>query len=385
MLSGASFAIDDATIVDLNGTTLRIAIVAPSLRILGGQAVQAERLLQAWRDDPVVDVWLVPHDPLPPAPFRWMTGIKYLRTIATESTYIPLLVKALRRADVVHVFSASYSSFLLAPLPAILVARALGKPVVLNYRSGEAPDHLRRSAIARWALSRVDRNAVPSRFLRDVFAGFGIGSVIVPNVVALDRFPYRSRMPLRPRLLSTRNFDALYNIACTLRAFRRIQDVHPDASLTLVGGGGEEERLRHLASELRLRDVTFAGRVAPQAIAAFYADHDIYIQSPDIDNMPSSVLEAFASGLPVVSTDAGGVPVILRHEEDGLLAPVGDHDALAAHVLSLLANPESARRFAATAHGTLRTYTWEHVRGEWLALYRGVLPATAAAAATVEA
>lgn len=371
--------------MDVNRTRLRIAIVAPSLRILGGQAVQAERLLQAWRNDPAVDAWLVPHNPLPPAPLRWMLRVKYLRTIATEATYVPLLFAKLRRADVVHVFSASYWSFLLAPLPAILIARVLGKPVVLNYRSGEAPDHLQRSAIARWALAKVDRNAVPSRFLRDVFAGFGIGSVIVPNVVDLDRFPYCPRLPLRPRLLSTRNFDALYNVSCTLRAFKRIQDVHPDASLTLVGAGTEDARLRALASELGLQNVTFAGRVAPQAIAAFYTDHDIYLQSPDIDNMPSSVLEAFASGLPVVSTEAGGMPAIVRHGQDGLLAPLDDDATLAAHVLHLLADPEWARSLAAAAHATLQNYTWNQVRAQWLALYRDVLPHAPAGATTVEA
>jgi len=191
-----------ADTVELNNGHLRVALVAPSLRILGGQAVQADRLLQAWKGDPDVHAWLVPHNPLPAAPLRWATRIKYLRTVVTEATYIPLLVSELRRADVVHIFSASYTSFLLAPLPAQLIARALGKPVVMNYRSGEAPDHLRRSRIARAALRRVDRNAVPSRFLGDVFAGFGIDSVIVPNVIAVERFPYRPRTPLRPRLLS---------------------------------------------------------------------------------------------------------------------------------------------------------------------------------------
>jgi glycosyltransferase involved in cell wall biosynthesis len=384
MLSGVTLAVDGGTL-DRTPTSVQVAIVAPSLRILGGQAVQAERLLSAWRDDPAVRAWLVPHNPLPPAPLRWMTRIKYLRTLVTEATYIPLLVRELRRADVVHVFSASYSSFLLAPLPAILVARALGKPVVLNYRSGEAPDHLRRSAIARWALSTVDRNAVPSRFLRDVFAGFGIGAVIVPNVVALERFPYRRRMPLRPRLLSTRNFDDLYNLPCTLRAFRRIQDAYPDASLTLVGGGAAVARLQALAAQLQLRNVTFAGRVSPDDIAAFYASHDIYIQSPDIDNMPSSVLEAFASGLPVVSTEAGGVPAILRDGHDGLLAPLNDDEALATQVMKLLAHPDWACALAESAHATLTAYTWEHVRGQWLALYHDVLRETATRTSAVEA
>src|SRR5687768_8880717 len=102
---------------------LRIALVAPSMGILGGQAVQADRLLRAWRGDPEVEAWLVPINPLPPDIFRRALDIKYLRTIATQLCYWPLLFRELRRADVVHVFSASYLSFLLAPLPAVLVGK----------------------------------------------------------------------------------------------------------------------------------------------------------------------------------------------------------------------------------------------------------------------
>lgn len=358
-----------------------MAVVAPSLRILGGQSVQADTLLRGWQDDPQVDAWLVPHNPVPPAFIRWMTRVKYLRTIATEATYIPLLLTELRRADVVHVFSASYSSFLLAPLPAIAIARLLGKPVILNYHSGEAPDHLRRSALARWVLQRVDRCAVPSAFLRTVFEEHGLQATVIPNVVARDRFPYRPRVPLRPRLLSTRNLEPLYNVACTLRAFRRVQDVHPQAALTVVGAGSQEPELRAQAHALGLRDVTFAGRVPPDAIASFYDSHDIYVQTPNIDNMPVSVLEAFASGLAVVSTEAGGVPSIVTHGTHGLLAPIDDADAIAGHVLHLLAQPDYARSLAAHAHDTLHACSWDSVRNQWLALYRGVLPHAAPMAA----
>lgn len=359
--------------MNLDSTPLRVALVAPSLRILGGQAVQADRLLRAWHCDPDIDAWLVPHNPLPPSSLRWTTNVKYLRTIATEATYLPLLVKELRRADVVHIFSASYTSFLLAPLPAILVAKALGKPVVLNYRSGEAPDHLRRSAVARWALREVDRNAVPSTYLQGVFAAHGVESTVIPNVVSLERFRYRARVPLRPRLLSTRNLEPLYNVACTLRAFEAVQQRYPDATLTLVGDGSESRALRALADARGLRGVIFVGRVPPDAIPRLYDTHDIYIQSPNIDNMPSSVLEAFASGMPVVSTDAGGVPAILRHGEHGLLAPVDDAAALAAHVLELLDSPSYARSLAESARETLEACTWDRVRGQWIALYRSVL------------
>jgi glycosyltransferase involved in cell wall biosynthesis len=367
---------------------LRVAFVAPSLQILGGQAVQADRLLMAWRDDPDVEAWLVPVNPIPPAPLRPALKLKYVRTVVTQMTYLPLLVRDLARADVVHVFSASYASFLLAPLPAIAVARMLGKPVILNYRSGEAPDHLRRSAVARAALARVQHNVVPSRFLVEVFRPYGIEASIIPNIVDMHRFRFRERQLLGPRLVSTRNFDALYNVAATVRAFRIVQDRWPDASLTLVGGGAQEAQLRALVADLRLENVAFVGRVHPDDIARYYADNDIYIQSPDIDNMPTSVIEAFASGLPVVSTEAGGVPAILTHGTHGLLAPLADYEMLAAHVLTLLDRPAYGRQLARAAFDSCQACTWSNVREEWLRAYRGVVaastsvPAAAAAAAS---
>jgi glycosyltransferase involved in cell wall biosynthesis len=355
---------------------LRLAVVAPTLDILGGQAVQADRLLRQWRNDPDVHAWLVPVNPRPPRGLRWMTRVKYLRTIVTELTYLPLLIRELRHADVVHVFSASYTSFLLAPLPALLVARGLERPVVLNYRSGEAPDHLKRSAIARRFMALAD-NVVPSQFLVDVLAGFGICATPIPNTVDLERFRFRERDPLRPRLLSTRNLDYPYNVACTLRAFQIVQRHWPAATLTLVGTGAEEPVLRRLSVALGLRHVTFAGRVAPDAIPAYYAANDIYVQSPDIDNMPTSVIEAFACGLPVVSTDAGGVRVLMTPDEHGLLAPVGDHAALAAHVLRLLGEPDVACRLARNAYAACAAFTWASVRDQWLHAYRNALSRSA--------
>ena len=355
---------------------LRVALVAPSLDILGGQAVQADRLLRAWAADPEVDCRLVPINPVPPGPLRHAQRVKYVRTVATEGTYLPSLFTKLADTDVVHVFSASYTSFLLAPLPAILAARALGRPVILNYRSGEAPDHLSRSRIAREALKRVDRNIVPSRFLVDVFQRFGISASIIPNVVDLERFCFRRRVPIGPRILSTRNFERLYNVGCTIRAFAIVQGQIPEATLTLVGGGSEDAALRALVQQLGLRGVTFVGRVQPSAMPEHYASHDIYLQSPNIDNMPASILEAYASGLPVVSTDAGGIRSILHDGEHGLLAPLDDHATLAAHVLTLLRMPPLAEQLSAAAYAACAGYTWSAVREQWLSAYQDVLTAT---------
>lgn len=350
---------------------LRVAIVAPSLDILGGQAVQADRLLRAWDGDSDVRAWLVPINPRPPGPLRLATRIKFLRTLVTEATYLPSLVRGLRHADIVHVFSASYFSFLLAPLPAVAVARLFSRPVVLNYHSGEAPDHLSRSAVARTVLRLVERIVVPSQFLKDVFGGFGLDATVVPNTIDCA-FTFRERKPLRPRILSTRNFSYPYNVACTLQAFRLVQRHFSEASLTLVGSGPEEGALRDLATSLRLANVSFVGRVEPAEIHRFYADHDIYLQSPDIDNAPLSVIEAFASGLPVVSTEAGGIPAILEHGQHGLLAPVGDWVTLARHVERLLSAPDRARGLAREAYAACAHYQWQELRPRWLDVYQTV-------------
>ena len=348
-------------------------LVAPSLSILGGQAVQADRLMRSWAGDPDIRVSLLPVNPEAPGPLRLLQRIKYVRTVMTQLIYWPALVRRLRGADVIHVFSASYSSFLLAPWPAVQVARLLGKPVVLNYRSGEAPDHLAKSRVARRTVADVDLNVVPSRFLQEVFAGFGIASRIIPNVVDLERFRFRERRPLRPHLVSTRNLEPLYNVACTLRAFRLVQDEYPDATLMLVGQGSEEPRLRTLARDLGLQGVTFVGRLDPGEIWRAYAEADIYVQTPNIDNMPTSVLEAYASGLPVVATAAGGVPAILTDGEHGLLAPLDDHQAVADAVLRLLREPSLVTRLAAQAHARCKSCTWPAVRPLWIDAYRSVL------------
>jgi glycosyltransferase involved in cell wall biosynthesis len=365
------------------GRRINVAIVAPTLGILGGQAVQAQRLLDGWNADGEVRAWLVPINPVLPGPLRVLGRVKYARTAATQACYWPLLVRDLRRADVVHVFSASYSSFLLAPLPAILVSRALGRPVVLNYRSGEAPDHLRRSAIARAAIRACDRNAVPSVFLAGVLARHGIPTRIIPNTVYLERFAFRRRSPLGPRLLSTRNLEPMYNVACTLDAFRLVQARHPGATLTIVGHGSQASRLESQVASLGLAHVRFAGRLTPAHMPELLAEHDIYVQTPDIDNMPSSVLEAFAAGLPVVSTAAGGVPAIVDDQVTGLLAPPGDAAGIAGAVMRLLEEPVLAERVAVAARASCARFRWPIVRAQWLELYRELVGQPAPAGAEV--
>ncbi|HJQ68942.1 MAG TPA: glycosyltransferase [Blastocatellia bacterium] len=349
---------------------LRVLIVAPSLDILGGQAVQASRLLARLGEEAAVEVSFLPVNPRLPGVLRKLQAIKYVRTVMTSLLYWAQLLARVRKYDVVHAFSASYTSFVLAPTPAILIAKLYRKKIILNYRSGEAEDHLRRwRRTAVPTIRLVDRIAVPSGYLVDVFAGFGLSAHAIFNFVDTGRFKFRRRSPLRPVFLSNRNLEPHYNVACVLRAFAIIQSRLPDARLTVAGDGSQLGALKELARELRLRHVEFVGRTAPENIHRLYDDADIYLNAPDVDNMPGSILEAFACGLPVVTTDAGGIPYIVTDRVTGMMVGRNDHEAMAERALRLLGDERLASDIAARARDECRKYEWGAVKNQWITLY----------------
>src|SRR5690606_21965536 len=147
------------------------------------------------------------------------------------------------------------------------------------------------------------------------------------NVVDLAQFRPGSqpRDPARVHLVVTRNLEPIYGIGAAIEAFAIVRRTIEGAVLTIAGEGPERPRLERLAAELGVSDkVKFAGRLDRSAMAALYRDADLMLNPSTVDNMPNSILEAYAAGVPVVSTDAGGIPYIARNEETALLVPAGD-------------------------------------------------------------
>jgi L-malate glycosyltransferase len=353
---------------------VRVALVAPTLRYVGGQAVQASLLMRNWKEDPDVAAHFVPVDPRPPYGFGWVERVPFLRTIVREPLYLLTLWQNLKDVDIVHIFSASYSSFLLAPLPAWFVARLRGKRTLINYRSGECRDHLKRSAIARRVLKGTDRLVVPSGYLVDVLREYGLEAQIVPNIVDLSQFSYRLRTPLRPHLVCSRGFHPYYGVDVVVRAFAEVQRSYPEAQLDLVGGGVLEGKIRDLVRQLKLSRVDFLGVASHKDIGRFYDRADIFVNASNLDNMPVSVLEAFAAGTPVVTTEPEGMRYIVDHGRTGLLSEPGNAAALALNILRVLGDSELATRLSQNAFAETSQYSWKSVRDQWLRVYLSLMP-----------
>jgi L-malate glycosyltransferase len=359
---------------------IRVAVVGPSLRYVGGQAVQADLLLRNWKDDPEIEAHFVPVDPRFPFGLRWAERVPGLRTIIREPLYASALWNGLKDADVAHIFSASYSSFLLAPLPAWMIARIRGKKTLINYHSGECRDHLGRSSIAQRVLEKTDRLVVPSGYLVEVLREFSLDARAVQNIVDLSQFSYRVRRPLRPHLVCTRGFHPYYCVDVVVRAFAEVQKAFPDARLDLVGGGPLEQDIRNLVREMNLSGVDFKGVATHREIARFYDAADIFINASRLDNMPVSILEAFASGTPVITTEPEGMRYVVEHERTGLLSKPGDVAALAHNVVRVLHDSELADRLVSNARQEMARYSWPILREQWLEVYRALVSGESKAA-----
>ncbi len=332
----------------------------------------ADQITRALRAEGAA-VDFLPINPKPPGVLALAEKVKVLRTAVVSAFYCASLIRRLPHYDVIHLFSASYFSFLIAQMPAILIARLYRKPVILNYRSGEARDHLTRATpFVHGLIGMCRRIVVPSGYLVEVFAEFGFHAEAIANVVDPTEFRPRERATAHPRVLVPRTLDPLYDVGCAIRAFEIVKERCPAAELTILGDGAEEKRLRQLVADLALRDVNFAGRVPRAEIGAVYDRHDILLNTSAVDNMPVSLLEGFAAGLPIVSTDAGGIPFIIRDGENGYLVAVGDHAEAAERVLALIEDADDLKRLSRASLEEAKRYRWDGIGRQWRALYAEV-------------
>lgn len=357
----------------MNWADLRIALVGPLPPPAGGMANQTRQLAELLRGEGAsVDIVQVN------APYRpvWVGGLKGVRAVFRLLPYLATLWRRCGTADLVHVMANSGWSWHLFAAPAVWVAVLRGKPVVVNYRGGEADAFLQRAGGAvRATMRRTAGLLLPSGFLLEVFSRHGMAGRVVPNIVDLARFqPAPERGNDAPHLVVARNLEPIYGIDLALRAFARIAQALPGARLSVAGSGPLAPALMQLAGQLGIADqVRFTGRLDRDQMAALYRDADLSINPSHVDNMPNSVLESLASGVPVVSTRVGGVPYIVEHERTAMLVPPDDAEAMAAAALRVLTDRALAHQLRVAGLAEVRRYRWEVVKAELLAAYEDAL------------
>lgn len=356
---------------------LHIGLIGPLPPPSGGMANQTKQLVELLQQEGITVTLIQTNAPYYPA---WVGKLKGLRAIFRLIPYLVRIWISAKNIRLFHVMANSGWSWHLYAVPVIWVAWIRRKPVVINYRGGEAEKFFNQSFFwIRPSLRRTTAILVPSGFLQAIFKKFGFDAVIVPNIINLDRFSRQARVikvwkKREPHIIVTRNLEPIYDITSAIYAFSHIRVNIPAARLTVAGSGPERSMLECLVTDLGLKgSVRFTGRLDNEMISMLYQEADVMINPSLVDNMPISNLEALASGVPVVSTDVGGIPFLVTHERNALLVPPARPDAMAEAVLRVLNDPILASRLVDEGLKLAQEYTWPNVRERLLTVYRQIL------------
>jgi len=335
-------------------------------------ANQTRQLARLLRSDGI-DVTLVrTNEPYLPG---WVGSIRGVRAVFRLTPYVVRLARLARRCDVAHVMANSGLAWHLFAAPAIRLMSRRKVPVIVNYRGGLAGEFLRRSGNSvQRTLRRAQAVVVPTRFLQQVFRDHGIEAQVISNVVDLDLFRPALQAPQGPaHIVVARNLEQIYGIDVAIRAVAILRTKLADLRISIAGSGPQRRSLELLAAELGVSSsIHFTGSLEPAGIAALYREAHVALNPSRADNAPNSLLEAAACGLPIVSTNVGGVPFLVEHARTAWLVPSEDPQAMADGIERVLSDSSLQEALRVNGLALARSCSWGAVGGQWIDLYRAV-------------
>jgi phenylacetate-CoA ligase len=324
-------------------------------------AVQAEALLSGLRSEGI-RVFAIRTNNTGSGIAGKLETVRIVRTLVRLLTFLARLVWSLPRIEILHVNACSGLSFFLFAAPSILLGRLFSRKVILHYHGGAAREFLQKTAlISLWLIRRATAVVVPSEYLLQVFEAWGIRAEVVPNICDLRRFRGRTR-PANPVFVVARSLEPVYSIETALRAFTIVRQRHDNAELVIAGDGSQARHLRQIAGDLGISEcVHFLGFVENSRIPAVLSNASAFLNTSLVDNQPVSIIEAFAAGIPVISSNVGGVPNLVTHGVSGLLFEPGDVDRLSEHMLFIAECPDRADTLAIRAKAITQQFSWPAV------------------------
>ena len=300
--------------------TKNITLIGPLSKIPGGIQRQLE-LHHSLLTKEGYNVSIINCTPKLPLHFD---NIRYLRALLRLILFIFNLLVNTKKNSIWHVYANSGKSWWLYSVPALIVGKLTFKKVILNYRGGGAKHFIKRNKLFfKFFFNFSTHCVVSSNFLLYIFKSFNLETKIIPNTV--DKVFYNGKNKKKINklkskeniyLLITRNLEKIYNIESALYALRDIVKINDKVILKIAGSGQNRDELIHLSKILQIENhVQFLGSLSRAEIIHEYSTSDILINTSIVDNMPNSLLESMASGLPIVSYKVGGISFFFKTQK----------------------------------------------------------------------
>jgi len=282
------------------------------------------------------------------------------------------IIKYRKKANYVLIDTYSTRNFYYAYLSARL-CKFLKLSYVPILHGGNLPERLKKSPNkSRFLFGNAVVNVAPSNYTKFNFEKEGYENVIcVPNSIDLKNYEFDRRDYNEIKLLWVRSFSKLYNPNLAIDILHQFRLKGIDASLCMIGpdNDGSLKITKDYAKSLNL-EVEFTGKLSKKEWIDKAKAYNFFINTTNYDNMPVSVIEAMAIGLPVISTNVGGLPYLIDENETGILVPPKNSDAFVEAILNLKNDPKKRNNLTQSAREKVKHFDWEVVKEQWNAILK---------------
>jgi glycosyltransferase involved in cell wall biosynthesis len=281
-------------------------------------------------------------------------------------------IKESRKTDYVLIDTYSTQNFWYAFIISQL-CRILNLRYIVKLHGGNLPDRLDKNPfLSKVLFSNAYLISAPSDYLLNAFSkNFSKNLVYLPNAIEIKKYEFINRVIEVPKILWVRSFSSIYNPIMAIKVLDIIKDKYPLAELSMVGPDKENliPECKKYAEERNLK-VTFTGKLEKKEWHELSKGYNIFINTTHFDNMPVSVIEAMALGLPVISTNVGGIPYAIKHNVNGLLVNDNDAVAMAKEIQKLIENTEIRSNIVTLARLKVEDFDWSRVKKKWHEILR---------------
>ena len=211
----------------------------------------------------------------------------------------------------------------------------------------------------------------PSTYLQEEFYKHNYETYFIPNTISIHSYKFKERTSLKLNILWVRAFDKTYNPFLAIKILKLFNEMHFEVNLCMVGPDkdGSLNEVKILATKLKvINNVKFTGVLTKEKWHQLSENYDLFINTTTIDNMPVSVIEAMALGLPIISTNVGGIPYLIEHKKNGILVNDNNENEMANAIVDLLQNPTKAFEYSMNARKKVEGYDVEIVKQQWLTI-----------------
>jgi len=222
--------------------------------------------------------------------------------------------------------------------------------------------------LTNFLFKKAVNNISPSKYIFNIFLKNNFQVEYIPNSIDFTLYPLKHRKTISPRLLWVRSFHEIYNPQMAIYVFKKIINIYDNAILTMVGPDkdGSLKICERLSKEFNLNNkINFTGYLTKYEWIKIAGKHDIFLNTSNIDNMPITILEAMAMGIPIVSTNIGGIPYILNNENNALLVEANDIEQMTYHINTIIKNPSYAYKLSMKAFEDSKEYSIDAIFPKW--------------------